>query len=212
VGLWAPSQGAWVASRLAAQGGAPAFLIAVSGGGAAPQETERFAYRNALRAASASAEDIQSADSLLDRYFTYLRSGAGRDELLKEIERARAFAWYGQLNLHRVLPSEKTRDRWEWVSTYDPLPDVRMMKGFPVLLLFGEDDALQPTKVAVERWKTGLASAGNRDVEVRVFAGAGHFLRQEGPNPHQPGPYVDGLLETVDRWLGKVIGRGASGR
>jgi pimeloyl-ACP methyl ester carboxylesterase len=80
-----------------------------------------------------------------------------------------------------------------------------MMKGFPVLLLFGENDVLQPTKVAVERWKTGLASAGNRDVEVRVFAGAGHFLRQEGPNPHQPGPYVDGLLEAVDRWLDRRL-------
>lgn len=207
IGLWAPSQGAWVATVAAGLSDRIAFAIVISGGGATPREVETYAYERALERAGVSDAQRTEVRVLLDRYFIYLGSGEGREALEQRIEAARRQAWYPLVALDRVLPSPGNREHWEWVASYDPAPGIARMR-LPILLLFGDRDEQQPTPLALSRWRQGLSAAGNDEVTVKVFPGADHFLRtapagHPGDDPHaaEPPPVADGFWETVEGWL-----------
>jgi alpha-beta hydrolase superfamily lysophospholipase len=210
IGVWGPSQGSWVATRLVERGARIGFLISVSGGGVGPEDAERYAYGRELAHAGATAADVSRAERLLDRYFAYLRTGKGYGSLSKAIERVRDEPWYAALSLDRVVPSPEGRAYWEWVATFDPAPGIEAMQ-CPVLLLFGSADARQPTDLAVARWREALARAGNEQVDVRVFAEANHFLQPQGGVAHGHGAQTTALpgevLDVIDRWLADHVTR-----
>jgi hypothetical protein len=209
--LWAPSQGAWVATVAAGLTDRIAFAVVISGGGVSPREVEIHGYERALERAGVSEPQRTEARALLDRYFDYLGSGEGREALEQRLEVARRRAWYPLVPLDRVLPSPRDREHWEWVARYDPMPGIARMR-FPILLLFGERDEQQPTALALSRWRQGLSAAGNNEVTVKVFPGADHFLRTappghagDAPHPAEPPPPVEGFWETVEGWLGSQL-------
>lgn len=206
IGVFGGSQAGWVAPVMHAMQRRIAFFILLSGGGIRPRESEMWAYRRALEHRGATPAERARAETLLARYFDYLATGSRREELMTAIESVRDEAWYAALRLDRVMPSPDSRPAWEWVATFDPMPLMETMTA-PTLLLFGDDDGVQPHDLAAARWREGLARAGNDRVVIEVLPGADHMLRLGGGDEHGGGghggerPFHGDLARTIREWV-----------
>lgn len=202
IGFWGVSQAGWVATQATALTDDVAFMVIISGGGVTPYESEIFSYRTAFEHAGLAPQDRQAGLAVIDRYFHYLGTGEGRDEVEAAIEAARDAVWFPYARLDRIFPSsEEGRRLWSWVANWDPRPLMEKMT-FPVLLLFGEKDTQTPAALSVDRWRQSLEAAGNRCFEIEVFPEAGHGIRlgAHGSRGERP-PFADGYHETMERWL-----------
>ena len=208
IGLWGVSQAGWVATVAAAKSRDVAFLILISGGGVSPYESELFSYKQEFEKAGLSESDDSTAYRILDIYFNYLRNGEGRKHLVAALDTIRT----GNLKalaeqLSRITPSEANRHNWSWVGTYDPESDIAKIT-CPILLMFGDRDRQQPTDLAVKRWKEGLKKAGNNDVTIMLFPGAGHGIRMGDHKDHIRAPFADGYKEAQLGWLWRHVVQG----
>lgn len=201
IGFWGVSQAGWVATLAASRSSDIGFMILISGGGATPRESELFSYRTAMKRADLAAEDIDDANRVLDAYFNFLATGDNRAGLVTELEKSRNKSWYKYASLDRILPSDENRSNWSWVASWDPAPHIEKIT-CPVLLMFGDRDTDHPTEIAVQKWREGLKKAGNNNVTLMVFAGAGHGIRMR--DSHTGGgraPFADGYSEAMLGWL-----------
>ena len=72
----------------------------------------------------------------------------------------------------------------------------------PVLLMFGDRDKDHPTDLAVRKWREGLSRAGNNDVTIAIFPGAGHGIRMRDDFTGEGRvPFADGYSEMMSGWL-----------
>lgn len=205
VGFWGVSQAGWVATLAASRSPEIGFMILISGGGASPRASEMYSYRRAFEAADLPAVERAEAEALLDRYFAYLASGENRAETLASIQEAKGRPWHELVPLERIFPSEENRTSWSWVASWDPAPHIRNLR-MPVLLLFGELDRDHPTELAVREWRRGLEDAGNQDVSIVVFPGAGHGIRMRaGHTGEGRPPFAAGYAEVQLGWLWRHV-------
>lgn len=202
IGLWGVSQAGWVETLAACQSPDIAFMVVISGGGATPKQSEMFSYRQEFQEAGLSQEQIDKANTVLDRYFHYLATGQGHDDIVQSLSDLREDDMAPLAKqIDRVLPSEANRPNWEWVASWDPAPCIEKIH-CPILLMFGGRDTEQPTDVAVERWREGLAKAGNTQSTVMVFPEAGHGIRMPREHgDHRRAPFADGYEEAMVGWL-----------
>jgi dipeptidyl aminopeptidase/acylaminoacyl peptidase len=200
IGMWGVSQAGWVGTLAASQSKDVAFLILITGGGASPRETELYAYGKAFDHAGLSDADRSAGFAVIDQYFNYLATGQGRAELAALLEKSHNAAWYPHARLDRILPSEENRKNWSWVASWDPAEATAKIT-CPILLMFGKQDELVPTDVAVEKWRDGLAKAGNTDVTLVVFPDAGHSIRKGTHDGEGRAPFADGYAELMLGWL-----------
>src|ERR1700736_1088073 len=176
VGVWGVSQAGWIIPLLSARLSDLAFAIVLTGGGATPREVEMSSYEHALDEEKVSGADRRDAEALLARYFEWLKTGVDRAGLLAAIEEARPKSWYSFISLDQILPSERFRPKWQWVATFDPLPLIKKMQ-MPVLIVLGEKDHLLPVELSAQRWREGLAAAGNTHTMVKILPGVNHAGR-----------------------------------
>jgi uncharacterized protein len=200
IGFWGISQAGWVAPMAAARSQEIAFMILISGGGATPLESELFSYEQEFKKAGLSESQKGEAREVLDAYFRYLETGDDRPGLISKLESLKV-TWMNPLavELLQVVPSQANRPNWNWVASYDPVTDIEKLT-MPILLLFGDIDTDQPTEVAVKRWREGLSRAGNGEVTVVVYPGAGHGIRM-GIDHSRSAPFADGYMEVQIEWL-----------
>jgi len=205
VGVWGHSQAGWVISRAAAMPNDIAFAIVLAGGGATSREVEDYGYLVRLKHANASAGATAKAMSWVNRYFEYVRSGEGYAELTGTLKNAAGEEWVKALGIDTVYPTPEQQPKWQWVATYDPMADIRRIR-IPVLLLFAEKDESSPSERSLARWREGLAQAGTRSVEWKMFADAEHHFLTP---PHTGGwpSLAAGYYETQIDWLTRVVGR-----
>lgn len=206
VGVWGISQAGWVIPHAATH--APdmfAFAIVVTGGGAKPLEIEEHDYAAALDRAGIKGDERGQALSLVEQYFAYLKTGENRTGLETAIQAAREKPWFNLVDISRVLPKESARDKWEWVASYDPAPDIQRMS-MPILVVLGGKDRPELFTLMNEQWRSNLNLGGNPDSTVVEFLDAEHGAAVAGTHHtiHSGGPptYVPGYLEMVDAWLG----------
>ena len=69
----------------------------------------------------------------------------------------------------------------------------------PVLSILGEDDEAVPAKLIATRLRQYLSAAGNRNFEVRIIPGAGHYLTKSGSG--WEGEFAAGYLATMTSWI-----------
>jgi hypothetical protein len=173
IGVWGVSQAGWFIPALAVRTPGLAFAIVLTGGGATPKEVEMFMHEAALDRANVSGENRAQALRLLSEYFMWLGSGVNRAGVLDLIDRAKPTAWYRAIAIDGVMPSDANRPSWEWVARYDPMPFIEKMT-LPTLVVLGGADQMGSTPIAAERWRSGLARAGNTRARVEVVDGMGH--------------------------------------
>ncbi len=175
IGLWAHSQGGWVAPRAIARGAEVAFLIAVSGGGATPRQVEQYGYAGALNHMDVSDAERERAEALIERYFAYLGGEIDRATLQTDVEAVRNAAWYRGLGIGRVIPSEANLRSWQWVALYQPEQDIAALN-IPTFVALAGADHSTPLSDSVAAWTHALASNG-APTRISVYPGADHHLR-----------------------------------
>ncbi|HEY6389030.1 MAG TPA: alpha/beta fold hydrolase [Candidatus Acidoferrum sp.] len=205
VGVWGISQAGWVIPHAAARApDAFAFAVIVTGGGVKPLETEEYDYAAALDQAGVTRDDHRTAFALVEKYFSYLRTGDDRSGMEHAIQEAREKSWFRAVDVSRVLPPESARSKWEWVATYDPTLDIQRMT-MPVLVLIGGKDRPALSMKLNDEWRSNLTQSGNADSTVVEFLNADHGATMAGTHHtvYSGGPptYVPGYLEMVDAWL-----------
>jgi alpha-beta hydrolase superfamily lysophospholipase len=173
IGVWGVSQAAWFIPALVNRTPAIGFALVLTGGGATPREVEMFMHNESLTRAAVSPEDRQKAVALLTMYFEWLGSGVGRAALMDAIALAKPTSWYRAVAIDGVLPSDANRPKWEWVAQYDPRPDMAKMT-IPTFVALGAADRMGSAPLAADRWRTGLAQAGNTRARVVMIDGMGH--------------------------------------
>ena len=205
VGVWGISQAGWVIPHAAARApDAFAFAIVVTGGGLRPLEIEEHDYAAALDHAGVKDDQRRMADALVELYFAYLKTGENRGGLEQAIQAAHDKSWFKVVDFSRILPAESTRNKWEWVTTYDPASDIQHMT-MPVLVLLGGKDRPELFTNMNESWRSNLAIGHNSDSTVVALLNAEHGAAVVGTHHiiYSGGPptFVPGYLEIVDAWL-----------
>ena len=217
IGLWGISQGGWVAPIVAAQTPDIAFLIAIAAPGVSYAEVNLFAVANRLRARGFSATEVTEVQTALRRLDEFMRSGvdrAGTEAMLVEAQRQR---WFPPSTLPAALPTERERQTWlRWRNLdLDPVTYWERVR-VPVLLLYGERDAIVPVASSIERITAALGRAENSRLTVNVFPEADHALMLSAPAgasgeravEAEGGPRLaPRSLETMTQWVLEQVGR-----
>ena len=182
-------------------GADPSFLIAVSGGGASPRESERFSYAHNVAAFTKAEQD--AAMEVVDLYFDFLSGNVSRVALDAHIAEIKDEAWYEALGISGVLIPESWRPIWNWVANYDPA-DNGGSKDVPTLVLLGGADHALPLYQTIADWNVQLSAAENTDKNrILVLPERDHHLLKpvEGAH-HGVGVSTEPLIwNAIDIWL-----------
>jgi uncharacterized protein len=203
VGLWGISQGGWICPLAASLSPDVAFLILVSAPAGTIEEQDLYRVEQAMRADTMPEGDIENALGFARRRIELVRSGSYEqfDAAQRKVSDARWFKEY----VHRL-------DRKEFAFAkkniaYDGRPILKRVK-CPVLILVGERDTIVPAKKSAALIEDSLNRAGNKDVTVRTFANADHFMqvtKTGGPRETfakgRKKEFVPGYLTTITTWL-----------
>jgi pimeloyl-ACP methyl ester carboxylesterase len=216
VGLWGHSQGGMVAPLAASLSDKVAFVIEVSGWQGPAWQQDPTRVEAELRADGFPAKDIDTALAFAKTRMKLIRGSGEFEELDKMQQAVKKLAWFEYVHeCDRTLFYSARRNVndnselwWEKVHC-------------PVLVIFGDKDTSSgPPEPLVAIIRRALAKAGNKEVTVKIFAGADHSLcktmtggrkgareraarREKGASPD----FVDGYLELMTTWLGKQARR-----
>ncbi len=220
IGLLGHSEGGVVAPMAAARSTDVSFIVLMSGMGVSGERILLDQAELIGRAAGVSEADVVAEAALQKRIFQAARSGSGWDEVTAAarvlaigklqalpVEQRRAIGDLGAY-ADRAIAGQLAMARTPWFTffiDYDPAADLAKVR-CPVLALFGEKDLQVPAAANRKALAEALARGGNRDVTVKVVAGANHLYQQAGsgsPNeyPTLKKEFVPGFLETISGWI-----------
>jgi pimeloyl-ACP methyl ester carboxylesterase len=197
IGVWGTSEGGMLATQVAARSNDLAFAINSSGFMEPLWQTLRSQVEPVLRDAGVASAGIQRQAAFVDLWLNVARTGQGFEQFQareKEIVQA-AGTWLFQTR-GQYISVEQMRWDWNHVLSFDPLPALEKVN-CPVLGVFGELDPLTPAQRAAENMRRALAKAGNKDVTIKIFPGAGHSL-SELPSKSRMAP---GVFDTLRSWI-----------
>jgi dienelactone hydrolase len=202
IGLHGMSLGGWVAPLAAVRSADVAFVIVESAPVMTPLEHERLRVETQMRADGQSREATAQAVAFMDQKFEVARTGEGWSRLETAMQSGDREGWLSYVN----APSNLDSLQWHWahVFSYDPLPVLKQL-AVPMLVLYGELDAIVPPKVHKARMEQALREAGKHNVTIREFAKANHgfFEAITGGRQEQPllGTFVAGYFEARTAWV-----------
>lgn len=207
VGIGGFSQGGFVAPLAAARYGRIAFVVAGAAPGVTPAELNDFAARRALERRGVAAREIERAMALRREMLHAQETGQGLEALERALDEVRHEPWFSIASLP-AKPVQPYGPRGLSVIRFDPGPVWQRVR-VPVLVVWGEEDALVPVAPSKRRIETSLRAAGNRDVTTLVFPAAGHGLAVTA----RPGVWdwprlAPGFHETMVKW---IVARAAPG-
>ena len=196
VGVWAISQGGWMAPLVATTTPNVAFIILHAGPAVSPRLQARHELENTFPQRGFTAEEIKEAAAYQTLALDAYSSDEAYDKYQAAYEQAKArgarWVW---------PPSTKEQMRADWIRPnvdFDPVPVLEKVK-VPVLAFFGEKDVLVPPEGNVSIMEAALKKAGNKDVTIKVLPAVGHMLSL--PSGKTPPGYYDVMTE----WLKKRV-------
>jgi pimeloyl-ACP methyl ester carboxylesterase len=194
IGLWGFSQGAWIASLVAAGSDRIAFLVLVAATGVSPAEQMRYGTAKQAKAAGHSAAEIDALLRLRSAFEDYARGTRPRAEVQRLVDAARGEPWFARAWVRPELPAEP--GFWPDMD-FEPAP-VAARIAVPALLFYGEDDEWQPIDTSIAAWS-------GRGRTVNRLRGTAHAptLRGERDLASIAPDYTDSLVA----WLRKVTDR-----
>lgn len=202
IGVHGMSLGGWVAPLAAVTSPDVAFVIVESAPVMTPREHERLRVESTMRADGQKGEAIAAAVAFMDQKFEVARTGEGWERLEAAIATGTRAGWISYVNPPTSL--ESLRWNWEHVFSYDPLPVLKQLT-VPMLVLYGELDAVVPPRVHRARMEQAVKEAGTANVTIREFARANHgfFEAITGGRQEQPtlGGFVAGYFEARTEWV-----------
>jgi pimeloyl-ACP methyl ester carboxylesterase len=205
VGLWAVSQGGWIAPLVATRTPKVAFMILHAGAAVTPRVQGRMELENALALEGYSKDEIREAAAYQALYFDAMRSDAAYEKLQAAYQAARAG---GARWVWDPGPRERLQQQWfRLVMDFDPVPILEKV-GIPVLAFFGEKDVLVPPSGNAPLMEQALRTGGNPDYLIKVLPGANHRFEESATGANDwaiASRTVRGYYDVMFDWLGKRI-------
>ena len=214
IGLWAISQGGWIAPMAAVRRPEVAFLIIVSGPGRdAAAETEYYAF-NRLTQLGVGKFESQQAVAVLRRSYVIASAGGSHEEFLAAIEPLEQYPLFGREMQITETPQMKVSPAAAaaYRANQQALNYVLRTETYllelhqPTLAIFGDRDVEVDWRTSVRIYKESFHKARNRDLTIKIYAGAGHNLyRTPAPQDDSRSPassaFVEGYLDLMVEWL-----------
>jgi pimeloyl-ACP methyl ester carboxylesterase len=203
VGLWGISQGGWICPLAASLSRDVAFVILVSAPAGTIEEQDLYRVEQEMRADNRPKGDIDQALAFARLRIAFLRRAPFEqfDAAQREVKGKGWFEGY----VHRLAPRDFAFARKN--LSYDGRPVLRGVR-CPVLILVGGRDTIVPARKSAALIERALKKAGNKDVTVKTFADADHFMhaaKTGGPRERfakgRKQEFVPDYFPTVTGWL-----------
>ena len=199
VGIYASSQGGWIAPIAASKSPAIAFVVCAACPATDLNAQELIRTDAELRADGFSPDEIRNAVAYRQLYFNYLQTGEHRDALEAADETSRGARWYPRFG--GVIGRDAPLAIW-WQNNERFVPtDYWKRVRVPTLLLYGSLDTRVPPSAHAQR-----IVAANPSSNVMIVPGVDHegFIARTGGRdevplldripPHAIEPTIDWIL------------------
>ncbi len=185
-GVMGFSQGGRLAPLVAALSPHVQAAVSVSGPMTSIQRTRAYALENSFRTARVRPARLDSAMSLWNRHLALLAQPSPDPDELEALDAT--IAEWNAFMPNGLLPlAWNARERNEIMNSMglDIMAPLNRMTS-PWLALYGADDQVVPVGESLAALHTAMTTAGNRQVDVRVWSGADHNMvvtatRQDTP-------------------------------
>lgn len=205
IGLFAGSQGSWVAGLAAALDPSIRFIVHHSGAAVPVLEADTYAHRSRLLGTGLPEAEVEEWLDLWRLECAALRRGVPADAdpaFQAALAAARSRPWF-----QKEPYVAHARDDW-WASWYprvmdhDPAPLLNRLE-IPMLWLYGARDS-QSDPAANVAYLSRLARDRGKDHTIHVFPGAGHgiMVPMSADGADQPPlTMAPGYFPTVIQWI-----------
>jgi pimeloyl-ACP methyl ester carboxylesterase len=205
VGVWAISQGGWMAPVVATTTPNVAFIILHAGPAVSPRLQARMELVSNL--ANLKQEELNEAVAYQNLYLDAMNSDEAYDKVQAAFEqwRNRGVRWVWNPGTKEQLRAQWTRPNVD----FDPVPVLEKVK-CPVLAFFGGKDGLVPPEGNVSIMETALKRAGNKDFTIKVLPGVNHSFQLPGMGSwgfQSSGKTPAGYYDVMIEWLTKRVNR-----
>jgi len=156
LGIWAISQGGWVASLAAARSADIRFLIVHAGSGVSVAENVVYEMEGFMRAAGLAEQDVQDGLAYARELTELASDGAPYESVRARFAEADGKPWAPFVYLH---DAPKDDYQWAWYRSNGRVDPARVLPGVrcPVLWFLGERDRLVDARASEPRLREALA-------------------------------------------------------
>jgi pimeloyl-ACP methyl ester carboxylesterase len=181
VGVYASSQGGWIAPIAAASSPRVAFVVCAACPATTMPEQELIRTEAELRADGLNADEIRSARQYRFLLFDYLRTGHHHAELEAADQQDKSARWYPRFG-GVVARDAPTAAWWRLNDAFDPVDSWRRVH-VPSLVLFGERDTRIPPATHAR-----LIAAADPRAKIVIVPGIDHegFMARTGGRDEVP--------------------------
>jgi hypothetical protein len=178
IGLWAISQGGWIAPLAASRSKDIAFILLHAGASVTPAQQGLMFIESELRGYGFPEEEIREAVAYYKLNDDFTRSGEGWETLQEAYRKAKAH------NAEWLLEEPQPKGFWyrqfyRAIMDFDPVPFWEKVT-CPVLAFWEEIDRTVPPEANKKILEEALKRGHNKDYRVVVLPKANHlFLKAE---------------------------------
>ncbi|HEY7639532.1 MAG TPA: alpha/beta hydrolase [Steroidobacteraceae bacterium] len=201
IGLWALSQGGWIAPMAAIRSPDIAYLIVVSGPGRDALSLGAYPSMKLLHDAGVDEAEARKAYETLRRGIAILRAGGTAEEALaadKGLEKYPALRPTYQLDLAGARNLQALLRDPAW--SLEAGAFLRYVNQ-PTLAIFGKRDAVVDWRESIAIYRSAFEQSGNRDLTIKVFDDADHEMLPSADGRSANSIFVYGYLQTMISWL-----------
>ena len=207
VGLFAVSQGGWVAPLVARRAGRKlAFVAMVSGPGTSIGETVLVEARRELEARGFSAAEVEAGVAAKRRVERMIVAGASDEAIDAARAQVSAERWFEHIGL--MPRGHWQRQWWRQVGGFDPAPHWRRVN-IPVLDLYGGRDKELDPRASMAALGAAFAGRRSRLLTQILFEEADHALTvRKGIRPVR----LPAAMDRLTQWVQHQVNAGQSRR
>ena len=199
IGLFATSQGGWIAPLAAAKSDIVSFMVVVSASVSTVSEDRLFERAARLRSEGFTEAEIVEVTAMqrIDQEVT--RSGGPFDELTRLWNKHVEKRWFRRVYLgdQPLAPDHDYRRWYRTVLDFGPAPILEDLTA-PVLWLFGDPSLDRFGPVAQSVNTLGALAGAGKDYTVHVLEGADHSLVIDDESRRAT---FDWLAAVIGPWL-----------
>ncbi len=207
VGIWGLSEGEWVAPLAAIQTD-PAFLVLISASAMTPSQQVQYETSANVRKAGFSEEKAQRATELYAKLAAFQRTGAGAEDLNRELQQASREPWFEAARyLERSVPDYSQVQKLVWFPAWRARMDFDALSLLaeiqcPVLAQVGGSDLKNDGSGTLRRLEHALSIGGNTAFTGVLYRKAGHgVIEWRLPWQLPPPWFASGYLKTQLDWV-----------
>lgn len=187
IGLWALSQGGWIAPMIAVRSEDLKFMIVVSGPGRDAMSQGAYYASNEVRRHGGSRDEALQVRAILNRAGAIGVSGGSVDELRKVFAPLTKYRVLHDMGVFDVTTKgfmAAAQTNPEWTQSADLL--LREVS-LPTLAIFGEEDTVVDWRESMAVYRDAFARSGStHQLTIKTFARADHnIVRTDVDEPYR---------------------------